>query len=97
MIVTNDTTKNYVKYTMCQASGYKLTSNKELPGRNIGWLEQYYPGNEVSGDTSSVTVNTGQRYPHYIIWTVGSGVETENPTVNKAEARERILGKTWKV
>ena len=97
MIVTDDTTKNYVKYTMCQASGYKLTSNKELPGRNIGWLEQYYPGNAVAGDTSSVTVNTGQRYPHYIIWTVGRGVETENPTVNKAEPRERILGKTWKI
>jgi hypothetical protein len=36
---------------MCQATGYKLTSNKELPGRNIPWLLEYYPV------TTSATVN----------------------------------------
>ena len=96
MNVTNSKEMNYVKYTMCQASGYKLTSNKELPGRNIGWLEQYYPGNAVSGDSSSVTVNTNQRYPHYIIWTIGKGKETEDPSTTTDE-RQRILGQVYKI
>lgn len=96
MNVTDSKEMNYVKYTMCQASGYKLTSNKELPGRNIGWLEQYYPGNAVSGDSSSVTVNVNQRYPHYIIWKVGKGTETEDPSVTTTE-RERIIGNAYKI
>jgi len=28
---------------MCQATGYKLISNKELPARDIPWLKNYYP------------------------------------------------------
>jgi hypothetical protein len=91
MIVTNDTSKWYVKYSMCQATGYKLVSNKELPGRNIGWLESYYP------ITAKGAKNNGQLYPHFIVWKVGSGVETENPLSPKAEARDIILGKPKKV
>jgi hypothetical protein len=33
--LSNDSTQNYVRYVMCQATGYKLTSNKELPAKNI--------------------------------------------------------------
>lgn len=95
MQVTNSKEMNYVKYTMCQASGYKLTSNKELPGRNIGWLEEYYPGVASATDTSSVSVNKNQRYPHYIIWNIGEGNETEDSTTT--ESRPRILGKVYKI
>jgi len=35
----------YVKYVTLQATGFKTTSNKELPTRNIPWLEAYYPAN----------------------------------------------------
>jgi hypothetical protein len=37
----------YVRYVTLQATGFKTTSNKELPTRNIPWLEAYYP---ASGD-----------------------------------------------
>lgn len=90
MQVTNDISKWYVKYTMCQASGYKLVSNKELPYENIGWLEEYYPTN--GSDKSS-----GQLYPHFIIWEIGVGKETEDPTKPLEQSRERILGKVKKL
>ncbi|MDY5335631.1 MAG: hypothetical protein SPG97_02625 [Bacilli bacterium] len=34
---------NGVTYAMCQATGYKLVSNKELPGSGIAWLRKYFP------------------------------------------------------
>lgn len=90
MQVTNDIHRHYVKYVMCQASGYKLTSNKELPGQNIGWLLEYYPITDAAG------VNTNQRYPHYIVWHIGEGTESEDPTKVVA-SRPRILGRAKKV
>lgn len=90
MKVTNDTSKWYVKYTMCQASGYKLVSNKELPYYNIGWLEEYYP-------TNGSAKSSGQLYPHFIIWEIGKGTETENPAEPLSEARDRIIGKVKKL
>lgn len=50
-------------YVMSQATGYKHTSNKELPGTAIPWLKNYYPNNNGA-------VNPGQRYPFYIRWTI---------------------------
>ena len=44
--------KNGVVYFMCQATGYKLVSNQEIPCRssdNIKWLLFYFSGN-VSGE-----------------------------------------------
>lgn len=48
-----------VVYAMCQATGYKLVSNKELPGNGIAWLRKYFPMH-VGGTASS-----SQYYPMY--------------------------------
>ena len=55
-------------YLMCQASGYKHTSNKELPSPNIPWLRYFFPASITinSRDDVTVKVNAGQRYPFYI-------------------------------
>ena len=99
--LSNDNTKNYVKYVMCQATGYKIISNKELPAKNIPWLSHYYPNkqtetvvNEPVGTT--VSVNVAQEYPHYIIWNIGTGTEIEDPT-GSTVSRDRILGKSYKL
>lgn len=59
-------------YAMCQATGYKHTSNKELPAPNIPWLRRYFPATVKVVDQTNITatVNAGQRYPFYIIWNV---------------------------
>ena len=55
-------------YLMCQASGYKHTSNKELPSPNIPWLRYFFPASITINSRDDVTakVNAGQRYPFYI-------------------------------
>jgi hypothetical protein len=63
--------RHYVKYVMAQATGYKLTSNKELPGLHLPFLKEYYKV------TTALKVNAGQQYPNYIIWNIGKGKETE--------------------
>lgn len=50
-------------YVMCQATGYKHTSNKELPGKDIPWLSYYY----VNQNNAA---NPNQKFPFYIKWTV---------------------------
>lgn len=88
----------YVRYVTLQATGFKTTSNKELPTRNIPWLEAYYP---ASGDAptknrfSSDKKNKGQNYPHYILWNIGKGTEVKDPTGSTTE-RPRILGRVFK-
>nr|DAN43600.1 MAG TPA: metallophosphatase domain protein [Caudoviricetes sp.] len=59
-------------YAMCQATGYKHTSNKELPAPNIPWLRNYFPATVKVVDQTNITatVNAGQRYPFYIIWNI---------------------------
>lgn len=57
-------------YVMCQATGYKLVSNQEIPCResdNIAWLKKYFPG-APSGDAD--TANPEQYRPTYIKYTV---------------------------
>ena len=97
--------RHYVKYVMAQATGYKLTSNKELPGLHLPFLKEYYKV------TTALKVNTGQQYPNYIIWNIGKGKETEteylwnynthqidvptNPTLSTA--RNRIIGHSKKL
>ena len=52
-------------YAMSQASGYKHTSNKELPSPHIPWLRGYF------GATNEGTVvNNGQRAPFFTIWDI---------------------------
>lgn len=62
-------------YAMCQATGYKHTSNKELPAPKIPWLRYYFPATVKSTSQTNVTatVNAGQKYPFYIIWEVSEG------------------------
>ena len=56
-----------VTYAMCQATGYKLVSNKELPGQGIPWLRKYFP--MLAGNKAS----TSQYYPMYSVFTVSQG------------------------
>jgi hypothetical protein len=83
---------------MNQATGYKLVSNKELPAKNIPWLQNYYPVSNETYDpltnTVTVTVNSAQKNPHYIMWSIGNGNETETGTTN---TRQRILGQVYKI
>lgn len=52
-------------YVTCQATGYKLVSNKEIPCRasdHILWIRKYFPGNENKAKDSA---NGLQYYPNY--------------------------------
>ena len=95
----NDQELTYVRYVTLQATGFKTTSNKELPTRNIPWLEAYYPATGDAPTTdrfSSDKKNGGQNYPHYILWNIGKGTEVKDPTGSTTE-RDRILGRVFKV
>lgn len=61
-------------YITNQATGYKHTSNKELPSAQVPWDQYYYPCTSVITSQNSVTdtVNPGQRYPFYTIYNVSS-------------------------
>lgn len=52
-----------VTYAMSQATGYKHTSNKELPSPHIPWLRYYYPANNGKA-------NSGQKFPFYTVWSI---------------------------
>lgn len=60
-------------YAMLQASGYKQTSNKELPGQNNPWLRSYFP------ITDAAAAQAGQKYPFYIKWCVAKDYCRGNP------------------
>jgi hypothetical protein len=47
---------------MSQATGYKLVSNKELPGSGISWLRKYFP---ATSNGTSLSANEAQYYPMY--------------------------------
>lgn len=64
--IIDTTNGDGVTYAMCQATGYKLVSNKELPGQNITWLRKYFP--QINGSTASAS----QYYPMYSVFTVAS-------------------------
>ena len=90
--------QTYVKYVTLQATGYKTTSNKELPTANIPWLEAYYPAKGTAASTdrfASESKNGGQNYPHYILWRIGKGTEVTNPE-GSTTLRDRILGRVYK-
>lgn len=58
-------------YSMSQATGYKHTSNKELPAERIPWCRHYFPSTRtVVGEEISSTVNKAQRYPFYTVYNV---------------------------
>ena len=62
-------------YLMCQATGYKHTSNKELPSPNIPWLRYFFPASITINSKTDVKakVNAGQRYPFYIKYFLSKG------------------------
>lgn len=62
-------------YLMCQATGYKHTSNKELPSPNIPWLRYFFPASIMINSRDDVTakVNAGQCYPFYIKYFLNKG------------------------
>lgn len=70
-----DGDENGVVYAMSQATGYKHTSNRELPSDRIPWLRYYYPialdATEPDGE---------QKFPFYTLW---------NITSNKIEGKVR--------
>ena len=70
---TNDPTDDYkdnrVIYFMCQATGYKQTSNKELP-TNYQSFSSLIPKSKITMDGSVVTKSTAdnqQKYPMYLV------------------------------
>ena len=62
-------------YITNQATGYKHTSNKELPSKEVPWDYYFFPCTSVITDKTTVkdTVNAGQRYPFYTIYEVTDG------------------------
>lgn len=67
-----------VIYFMCQASGYKLTSNKELPSQNQKYSEilpQTTTTPKVDGDNVTFTdkADNNQKYPMFSIVNVSDG------------------------
>lgn len=58
-------------YSMSQATGYKHTSNKELPAAKIPWCRHYFPSTRsvVDGEVSS-SVNASQKFPFYTVYNV---------------------------
>lgn len=96
---SNDQELTYVKYVTLQATGFKTTSNKELPTADIPWLESYYPATGTAASTDRFATekkNAGQNYPHYILWNVGKGTELTNPE-ESTTLRDRIKGRVYKV
>lgn len=58
---------NAPTYVMCQATGYKLVSNQEIPCReedNPVWLRSYFGG--IAKNNTADNANAGQYYPTYI-------------------------------
>ena len=66
-------------YVMCQATGYKLVSNKELPCNNrleslsVDWLKKCFPGTHPVDASGNVTdkANAEQYRPTYIHYSLG--------------------------
>ena len=61
--------KNGVVYFMCQATGYKLKSNKELPSVN-----QIYSIIVPKTDVANSKPHFSQESPMYVVYTYGTGV-----------------------
>lgn len=83
-------------YIMSQATGYKHTSNKELPSPNIPWLRYYFPASITINSRTDVTakVNAGQRYPFYIKydWDLSYTDEQPNGIFNVQANVRKISG-----
>lgn len=58
----------YVMYAMCQASGFKLASNRDTPAQGITWEDKYFPGKggKASADQKYPTYSTFKVSPNQI-------------------------------
>ena len=68
---------NAVVYFMCQATGYKQTSNKELPANNQKFAE-LIPDSGVDGKTA----DNNQKYPMAAIIKLDQGESDSNSIIN---------------
>lgn len=61
-------------YITNQATGYKHTSNKELPSARVPWDYYYFPCTSTIVDQKTVTdkVNSGQLYPFYTVYEINN-------------------------
>ena len=87
--MADQVTDTPVVYAMSQATGYKHTSNKELPSPNLPWQRYYFPSNAANID--SPTVNAQQKFPFYTVWEVKSNEITG--TVRKVYGAFNSKGK----
>ena len=82
-IIEDSTNPTAPVYCMLQATGYKHTSNKELPSSSIPWLKRYYPNNGGK-------VNPQQQYPFYGVWTIDT-----DTSLNDSD--KSITGEIYKI
>jgi hypothetical protein len=89
-----DTTSNskydgFVNYSMCQATGYKLKSNKELPSQ-IQVFSKIIPktNHKASGDSP----NADQLYPMYSVLEFNNDCSELNVTMNRITGIFASLG-----
>ena len=61
-----------VLYAMSQATSYKHTSNKELPGLNIPWLRYYFPRKSYDAAKDSAKPDATQKFPFFTVWTINN-------------------------
>lgn len=61
-------------YITNQATGYKHTSNKELPSPYTPWDHYFFPATITQTSQTDITakVNAGQRYPFYTIYKISA-------------------------
>lgn len=61
-------------YITNQATGYKHTSNKELPSARVPWDYYYFPCTSTIVDQKTVAdkVNSGQLYPFYTVYEINN-------------------------
>lgn len=78
--VSNEKYDGFVTYSMCQATGYKLKSNKELPSM-YQVFSKIIPQTTHNGDTDSPSGN--QLYPMYSVLEFNDSCSELNVTVNR--------------
>jgi hypothetical protein len=67
---SGSTKKNGVTYFMCQATGYKLKSNKELP--SINQIYSVIVPKTIVNSDNSVTAHFSQESPMYVVYNYGN-------------------------
>ena len=72
-------------YITNQATGYKHTSNKELPSKEVPWDYYFFPCTSIITNQNTVTdtVNPEQRYPFYTVYRItNDGITCTTKRIN---------------